>query len=336
MTPSPTARPCTNVVFPAPSGPVRTTTSPPTSWLPSARASARVAATVEQSTCTWARSGPGAGPATLPGSGPAAGSGTLTSSRTALDLLPAPALPGGLLALPGVAPDEAVDGLRRPASSPRRRRRRPPGRRGRPWRRAQTRSRTCPDTTSGCSSITRCPACRTTTCSAPGSDRTMASECRGGVIRSRSPTSTQRLHLLHDRQGVLLVVLGEPGQEVADDLQEVSAMIRATKRVSSGGTGEAKDHRRTMSRSTSATMRRPRRTSCGWRASSASRLGATRVTAPPPGRPKSSVDRSPALVATRPTPSTLVPNSSGCRCARLIIVMPPMECPTRTTGPSGT
>ena len=113
-------------------------------------------------------------------------------------------------------------------------------------------------------------------------------------------------------------------------------MIWATKRVSSGGTGEAKDQRRTTSRSTSATIRRPRSTSWGWRDSSASRLGATRVTAPPPGRPKSSVDRSPALVATSPTPWTREPNSSGCWCARLMTVMPPIECPTRTTGPSGT
>ena len=45
--------------------------------------------------------------------------------------------------------------------------------------------------------------------------------------------------------------------------------------------------------------------------------------------------RSPADVDTRATPRTRSPNSSGRAAARHMIVMPPIECPPRTTGPGG-
>lgn len=43
----------------------------------------------------------------------------------------------------------------------------------------------------------------------------------------------------------------------------------------------------------------------------------------------------PALVEHSPTPITRSPNSSGCCSARAMIVMPPIECPIRITGPVG-
>ena len=44
----------------------------------------------------------------------------------------------------------------------------------------------------------------------------------------------------------------------------------------------------------------------------------------------------PAVVPIRPTPTTRSPNSSGCSSASATMVMPPIEWPTSTTGPSGT
>ena len=44
----------------------------------------------------------------------------------------------------------------------------------------------------------------------------------------------------------------------------------------------------------------------------------------------------PAVVEIRPTPTTRSPNSSGCCSASAMIVIPPIEWPTSTTGPSGT
>ena len=38
-----------------------------------------------------------------------------------------------------------------------------------------------------------------------------------------------------------------------------------------------------------------------------------------------------AVVLMSTDPTTLVPNRSGCCCARAMMVMPPMEWPTRTT-----
>ena len=45
---------------------------------------------------------------------------------------------------------------------------------------------------------------------------------------------------------------------------------------------------------------------------------------------------SPAEVQTSATPATRSLNSFGFRSASAMIVMPPMECPTSTIGPSGT
>ena len=44
----------------------------------------------------------------------------------------------------------------------------------------------------------------------------------------------------------------------------------------------------------------------------------------------------PAAVEIRPTPTTRSPNSSGSCSASAMTVIPPMEWPTSTTGPSGT
>ena len=44
----------------------------------------------------------------------------------------------------------------------------------------------------------------------------------------------------------------------------------------------------------------------------------------------------PAVVPIRPTPTMRSPNSSGCSSASATMVMPPIEWPTSTTGPSGT
>ncbi len=45
--------------------------------------------------------------------------------------------------------------------------------------------------------------------------------------------------------------------------------------------------------------------------------------------------RPPAVVETSATPLTRSANSSGCRSARAMIDMPPIECPTSTTSPFG-
>ena len=54
------------------------------------------------------------------------------------------------------------------------------------------------------------------------------------------------------------------------------------------------------------------------------------------GRPSAASAILPALVDSRATPAIWVPNSSGCRSANAMIVIPPMLCPTSTTGPDGT
>ncbi len=85
------------------------------------------------------------------------------------------------------------------------------------------------------------------------------------------------------------------------------------------------------------TRRRP--STCRW---PRARVATSRVASWPPMPSGSSGRRircgssPPAVVEIRPTPTTRSPNSSGCCSASAMIDMPPIEWPTRTTGPSGT
>ena len=68
-----------------------------------------------------------------------------------------------------------------------------------------------------------------------------------------------------------------------------------------------------------------------------------RAAARPPGRARrgstgpgcGAAAGRPRWSRSRPTPATRSPNSSGCRSAKAMIDMPPIEWPTSTTGPSG-
>ncbi len=57
--------------------------------------------------------------------------------------------------------------------------------------------------------------------------------------------------------------------------------------------------------------------------------------APATGRPKVTASQFPARVPISATPATRSRNSSGYWSASAIIVMPPIEWPTRTSGPVG-
>ena len=54
------------------------------------------------------------------------------------------------------------------------------------------------------------------------------------------------------------------------------------------------------------------------------------------GSPSAASAIRPALVDSSATPMTREPKSSGCRSAKAMIVIPPMLCPTSSTGPAGT
>ena len=83
--------------------------------------------------------------------------------------------------------------------------------------------------------------------------------------------------------------------------------------------------------------RRAESTSSGALASAAIRRGAT-SSPTPSGIQRLTVRcgrRPPAVVAISATPETRLANSSGCRSAKAMIDMPPIEWPTRTTLPFG-
>ena len=78
---------------------------------------------------------------------------------------------------------------------------------------------------------------------------------------------------------------------------------------------------------------------CGARGPAWRRPATRTVRRAPSGRTGSRIrctSTLPAVVEIRPTPTTRSPNSSGCCSARAMIVIPPIEWPTSTTGPSGT
>ena len=84
-----------------------------------------------------------------------------------------------------------------------------------------------------------CPDCGTTTCSACGSRRTMASECSGGVSRSRSPTMTSASHSPYAASAVSRSCPPNSGMNAATVSIGVLARTSAVKSTTDGGTGEA-------------------------------------------------------------------------------------------------
>ena len=109
--------------------------------------------------------------------------------------------------------------------------------------------------------------------------------------------------------------------------------------MSAGSTSdEANDSDRVTAETRSPARRRVRSARAGRhrmvQAATGKNAARTRVSSS--GSPKVSSARLPLDVDRSATAATFVPNSSGRRAASPMIVMPPIECPTRTTGPDGT
>ena len=101
---------------------------------------------------------------------------------------------------------------------------------------------------------------------------------------------------------------------------------------------EANDSDRVAAETTSAAIRRVRSANAGRRrivqAATGKTAARTRVSSS--GSPKFRSARLPLDVEIRAAPTTREPNSSGRSAASPMIVMPPIEWPTSTTGPRGT
>ena len=96
-------------------------------------------------------------------------------------------------------------------------------------------------TTSGCSSITRWPASRTTAKSARGRAAAITSLCSCGIIRSWSPVRTRLSTSTSAASASRLSWLVNSGRKSETTSIRVEAIIRAVKSSSSWLTGDAYD-----------------------------------------------------------------------------------------------
>ena len=160
------------------------------------------------------------------------------------------------------------------------------------------------------------------------------SVCSIGVIRSSSPPITTTGSWLSVER-VVLVQLRERRVEVGDHLHRglgehlADELDVAGRHV--GAEGHPPGHHEAEVAAGLPASARPARGSGSARPSSARRSGRRPARECPRIGEWSAI--SPAAVWSRATPRIRVPNSSGRVCASRMIVMPPIEWPTSTTGP---
>ncbi len=195
-------------------------------------------------------------------------------------------------------------------------------------------------TSSGRSSITRCPAPGTHTRSAAGSISAIVRLWSAGVIRSLSPASTSAGTASYATSASVLSCTANAGKNSATTSIGVASISRSPNRAMPGSTfsGVPNEYRLISPAKRSAVARRPRSTISRCQPSALRTPGASQWKAltPMDGSPKPTSLSRPAEVPIRATPTTRSATYSGNWSASAITVIPPMECPTSTIGPSGT